>query len=62
MRSQFYSYVMYFVVAIYSAPVRTVSEVDPVSYTMGGVSFLGVNQLGRVVDNPPPLAPMLMRE
>ena len=47
--------------AIFSAPVRTGSEVDPVSYTMGDVSFLGVNQLGRV-ENPPPLAPRLKRE
>ena len=47
--------------AFSSAPVRTGSEVDPLSYTMGAVSFLGVNQPGRV-DNPPPLAPRLMRE
>jgi len=46
----------------YSAPVHPGSEVKPASYTMGAVSFLGVNQPGRVVDNPPPLAPRLMRE
>jgi len=48
--------------AIYSAPFWTGSEVDPVSYTMCAVSFLGVNRPGRVVDNPPPLASRLMRE
>ena len=47
--------------ARYSAPVQTGSEAHPASYTMGGVSFLGVNRLGRV-DNPPRLAPRLMRE
>ena len=48
--------------ATYSAPVHLGSEVEPASYTMGGVSFLGVNQPGHVIDNPPPLAPRLMRE
>jgi len=48
--------------ARYSAPVQTVSGAHPTSYTMGGVSFLGVNWLGRVVDNPHPLTLRLMRE
>ena len=38
----------------YSPPVQTGSEAHPASYTMGAVSSLGINWLGRVVDIPPP--------
>jgi len=48
--------------ARYFAPVQTGSGAHPASYTMDDVSFLGVNWLGRVVDNPHPLALRLMRE
>jgi len=40
--------------ARFSAPVQTGPGAHPASYTMGIGSFLGVKQLGRGVDHPPP--------
>jgi len=40
--------------ARFSALVQTGSGAQPVSYTMGTGSFLGVKRPGRCVDHPPP--------
>jgi len=41
-------------VATSFAPVQTSPGAHPASYTMGTKSFLGVKQLGRGIDHPPP--------
>jgi len=38
----------------FSAPIQTSPWAHPASYTMGSRSFLGVKQLGRSIDHPPP--------
>jgi hypothetical protein len=45
--------------ARFCAPVHTVPEAHPASYTMGTVSFPGVKRPGRGVDHPPYLSPKL---
>jgi hypothetical protein len=40
--------------AMFSAPVQTVTEARPASYTMGTGSSPAVKRLGRGVDHPPP--------
>ena len=46
----------------FSARVLTGPGAHPTSNTMSTGSFLGVNQLGRVVDSPPHLASRLKKE
>ena len=48
--------------ARFSAPVQTGAGAHPASYTIGALSFPGVKQPGRDVDNPPHLAPRLKKE
>jgi len=38
----------------FSAPVQTCPGAHPASYTMGTGFFLGVKQLERGIDHPPP--------
>jgi hypothetical protein len=38
----------------FSAPVQTSLGAHPASYTMGTGIFLGIKQLGRGIDHPPP--------
>ena len=40
--------------ARFSAPIQTGPGANPASYTRGTGSFLGVKQLGRGIDHPPP--------
>ena len=40
--------------ARFSAPVQTGCGTHPASYTMGTVSFPGINRPGRGIDHPPP--------
>jgi hypothetical protein len=50
------------VAARLSAPVQTVSEAHPASYTRGTGSLPGVKRPGRVDDHPPHLTPRLKKE